>query len=311
MQRSRNNQNRSQKRDNRPRKYSNSGSEDESREQERFQNRNRNRKESNSPSESKSVSPSRSRSRSRSASESNSDRNKNQRGGNRQQPQRKSGDDCSELFVRNLPWKASEEDISDFFAKFGKVQNVKILYNRDTGKAKGIGFVDFVSREDAQNAIDNAADLEMDGRKLEVSFSNQKEQNNNRNDNRRDDRRDNRRDNRRENSNAESNTIFVGNLDFKTSENTIRDFFDDCGGISDVRIAKTPEGKNKGFCHVEFESTEAAAKAMKKAGENIDGRDIRVDFSGPRKEGGNRDRGFGNRGGFRGGNSKKYFWFFN
>lgn len=298
MNRSRNSNNKSQKRDSR--KYSNSVSEEQS-DNDRQPQRNRGARR-DSPSESKSVS----RSRSRSQSESN-DR---PRGGQRQQaPPRKSGDDCSELFVRNLPWKADEESISDFFSKFGKVQNVKILYNRDTGKAKGIGFVEFASKDDAQNAIDSGADLELDGRKLEVSFSNQKEErSNDRGGNDRDSGRDRRRDDSRQN--AESNTLFVGNLDFKTSEGTIRDFFDDCGGIVDVRIAKTPEGKNKGFCHVEFENTDSAVKAMKKAGENIDGRDIRLDYSSQRQGGGNRERSFGgSRGGFRGGNSKLAFLF--
>jgi len=326
MQRSRNSgsssNTRTQKRDTRPRKHSNSGSEHSASDSERQQQKQRGARR-DSPSESKSVSRSRSRSRSRSESEERPGRNAQRQA----PPQRKSGDDCTELFVRNLPWKADEESISDFFAKYGKVQNVKILYNRETGKAKGIGFVDFSSREEAQNAIDNAAELEMDGRKIEVSFSNQKDQSggNNRGGPRssgdRDSGRDSGRDRRRENApSAESNTIFVGNLDFKTSEGTIRDFFDDCGSISDVRIAKTPEGKNKGFCHVEFESTDAASKAMKKAGDNIDGREIRVDFSSQRQGGGNRDRGdrgdrgdrsYGSRGGFRGGNnSKNHFSFF-
>jgi len=301
MQRSRQGSNRNQKRerDNRQRKYSNSDSEQEnSHSQERMKYGGR--RDSNS-SESRSVSRSRSRSRSEESAERPRGNNRNQ-----QRNERKSGDDCSELFVRNLPWKADEEAISDFFGKFGKVENVKILYNRETGKAKGIGFVDYASREDAQNAIDNADQLEMEGRKLEVTFSNQKPDNNNRGSG-----RDNNRDfKRREGGSQESNTIFVGNLDFKTSENSIRDFFEDCGNIVDVRIAKTPEGKNKGFCHVEFESTDAASKAMRKSGENIDGRDIRVDFSSQRQGGGNfnRDRGFGSRGGFRGGNSISNFF---
>jgi len=315
MQRSRNSDSkRTQKRD--TRKQSNSGSEDHSDSERKPQKSRTSRRDS--PSESKSVSRSRSRSRSESGERPS-------RGAPKQQVQRKTGEDCSELFVRNLPWKADEESISDYFSKYGKVQNVKILFNRETGKAKGIGFVDFATREEAQNAINNAADLELDGRKIEVSFSNQKEQRSddrggNRDsgrdsgrdnrDSRGGDRRDTRRDDRPKN--AESNTLFVGNLDFKTSEGTIRDFFDDCGGIVDVRIAKTPEGKNKGFAHVEFDNTDAASKAMKKAGENIDGRDIRLDFSAQRQAGGDRDRSFGggSRGGFRGGSSKKIFKFF-
>jgi len=73
----------------------------------------------------------------------------------------------------------------------------------------------------------------------------------------------------------------MGNLSFKTNEDSIRDFFKDCGKVSDVRIAKTPEGKMKGFCHVEFEDTDAANSAVKKNGEELDDRQIRVDMSRP------------------------------
>lgn len=303
-------------RDSRPqRKYSdNSNSEDNGSIEQEVQNKKRGGKRDSysSGSDSRGNSKSRSRSRSNSRSASRSEERNNRRG----PPARREGEECSELFVRNLPWKADEKVIADYFSKFGEVSNVKILYNRETGKPKGIGFVEFASRSDAENAISNADDLELDGRKLEVSFSNQKEQNNNnrgRDAGNRDRERGNRDFKRRDNSGNESNTVFVGNLGFKTSEDTIRSLFEDCGSIQDIRIAKTPEGKSKGFCHVEFESNDAASRAMKKNGENIDGRDIRIDYSSPRQAGGNfnrGDRGFGGRGGnFRGGNSNLKLFF--
>lgn len=219
----------------------------------------------------------------------------------------KKADDCAELFVRNLPWKADEEVISDYFSKFGKVVNVKVLYDKQTGKAKGLGFVEFSSKDEAESVVNQASSLELDGRNLQVSFSNQRDARP-----ARDNEGGNREFVRRENTSGPSNTVFVGNLSFQTNEDTIRDFFDECGSIVDVRMAKTPEGKSKGFCHIEFEAAEASEKALKKAGENVDGRDIRVDFSSQKQGGGsfrggfNRDRG--DRGGFsRGGSSKLYF----
>lgn len=277
---------------NRRRNYSESdGEESRSRSEERS-GRRRSRRESN-------------------ASRSSDNRRKNSRSRNRDDSRERSDrddqsqDECSELFVRNLPWKADEEQVSDYFSKFGKVQNVKILYDRNTGKAKGIGFVNFASRRDAENAISANDDLEIDGRKIDVNFSNQRrdrERPNNR-DNR---DRDFRRDERRREPNPESKTIFVGNLSFKSDEDSIRDFFDNCGEIVDVRIANGPNGRSKGFCHVDFENVESAVKAMRKSGEELDGRDIRVDFSSERREGGNRDRGdrFGGRDGFRGGRGR-------
>jgi nucleolin len=288
------------RRDNRdrPRKHSDS-EDDESRSRSRSEDRShrkRSRRDSDSSDRAhkRHSRNERRRSNSRSRSRDRSDKS----------PQK---DECSELFVRNLPWKADEQVVSEYFSKFGKVENVKILYDRQTGKAKGIGFVNFETRADAENTIANGEDLEIDGRKVEVNYSNQRKERPSFGD--RDDRRGgDRRDDRREREpNAESKCIFVGNLSFKTDEDSIRDFFDGCGSIDDVRVA-SQDGKSKGFCHVEFESIEAASKAMRKNGSELDGRDIRVDFSSQRREGGNRDRGSGGYdrrggrdGGFRGG----------
>lgn len=275
--------------------------------------------ESRSRSRSRSEERPRRRSRRNSNASGSNDRNsrrKDSRSRNRDEsrsasPKReKSQDECTELFVRNLPWKADEGVVSDFFSKFGKVENVKILYDKFTGKAKGIGFVNFETRSDAENAINNGDDMEIDGRKVEVNFSNQRKERPQRDfgrdDRRGDDRRDDRRgdDRRRDREpNPESKTIFVGNLSFKTDEESIRDFFGGCGNIEDVRIANSHDGKSKGFCHLEFDSIQAASKAMRRNGEDLDGRDIRVDYSSQRREGGNRDRfgGRGGRDGFRGG----------
>merc|ERR1712032_719294 len=269
----------------RGRKYS--SDEDDSR-SDLSSRRRRSRRDSNaSDSEERSNRRKNSRSRNRSDSRSISDKGE------------KSQDECTELFVRNLPWKADENCVSDYFNKYGKVENVKILYDKMTGKAKGIGFVNFDSRSDAENVIKHGDDLEIDGRKIDVNFSNQRRERPNREFGRRDDRDRDRRDDRdrRREPNPESKTIFVGNLSFKTDEDSIRDFFDDCGSIEDVRIAYTQEGKVKGFCHVEFDSIGSAAKAMKKNGQEFNGRDLRIDFSSERKDrGGNRDR-FGGRGG--------------
>jgi len=110
-------------------------------------------------------------------------------------------------------------------------------------------------------------------------------------------------------------TAFVGNLGFKTSERTIREFFRDCGKVTDIRIAQHPDGKSKGFCHVDFDSQESLDHALEsKAGKELDGRDIKLDaskgFSGERRSsgfgGGDRRGGRGGRGGGRGGSRGSY-----
>jgi RNA recognition motif-containing protein len=69
----------------------------------------------------------------------------------------------SELFVKNLSYDSNEKSLKSFFSKYGTVTNVKLL-KRDDGKSKGIGFVGFSSRKEAQSAIDDASNLNCDGR---------------------------------------------------------------------------------------------------------------------------------------------------
>ena len=94
-----------------------------------------------------------------------------------------------------------------------------------------------------------------------------------------------------------SSTIFVGSLSYKSTEQTIRNFFSECGDIQDVRIAQDGDGKPKGFCHVEFSSPQAVEAAKRLSGKTLDGRQIRIDVAAEKGAGG------GNRGpgGFRGG----------
>lgn len=57
------------------------------------------------------------------------------------------------LFVGNLPWKATEEELKQLFESCGEVVSVKIVVDQYTGKSKGFGFVEMESAEGAQNAI--------------------------------------------------------------------------------------------------------------------------------------------------------------
>jgi nucleolin len=214
--------------------------------------------------------------------------------------------DCAELFCKNLSWNTDENILGEFFGKYGEVTNVKVLYDKMTGKARGLAFVAFSSRAEAQKALDDAANLEIDSRLIQVSFSDQKPERpafgapqafggNNRSFGGQNNYNQDRP--QRSNFEGERHTAFVGNLGFKTNEGSVRKFFSDCGNVVDVRIAKNEEGRSKGFCHVDFDSNDAVEKAKTKAGQDLDGREIRVDSSTPRQGGGDR----GGRGGFRGG----------
>lgn len=223
--------------------------------------------------------------------------------------------DCAELFVKNLPWSADDNGLASYFGKYGNVISTKVLYDRNTGKARGIGFVGFSNRSEAQKAIDDAANLSIDGRQLTVAFSDNKDGNKGGNQGGYGgnqggyggnqggyggnqggygNRGGNQGGYQKSDYGGEKFTAFVGNLGFKTSEQTVQNFFSDCGNVVDIRIAKDETGRSKGFAHIDFDSNDAVEKAKSKAGQQLDGREVRVDASTPR----------GGSGGSRGGSRK-------
>jgi len=174
----------------------------------------------------------------------------------------------------------------------------KILTDRETGRPRGLGFIEFSTRGEAQAVLDDAANLNLDGRLIEASFSDQKKE--------RPQggfqggRGGYQNGGGRSNFGGDKFTAFVGNLGFKSTDSSVRNFFAGCGNVVDVRIAKNEEGQSKGFAHVDFDSADAVQKAKALAGQSLDGREIRVDESTPRQGGGNR----GGRGGDRGGRGR-------
>src|SRR5882724_3163738 len=72
------------------------------------------------------------------------------------------------LFVGNLSFQTSDQDLSDLFAQVGKVESVSIITDRMTGRSKGFGFVE-MENEAAENAITKFNGTDLDGRKLTVN----------------------------------------------------------------------------------------------------------------------------------------------
>jgi RNA recognition motif-containing protein len=72
------------------------------------------------------------------------------------------------LYVGNLPFSATEAEIRSLFEQHGKVDSVKIINDRETGKPRGFAFVDMSSTE-AQAAIQKLNGFQMNGRPLRVN----------------------------------------------------------------------------------------------------------------------------------------------
>lgn len=59
------------------------------------------------------------------------------------------------LYVGNISFRATEEDVKELFSKAGDVESVKFITDQATGRAKGFGFVEMATEEDAKKAIDS------------------------------------------------------------------------------------------------------------------------------------------------------------
>jgi|SRR6476659_113464 cold-inducible RNA-binding protein len=75
---------------------------------------------------------------------------------------------AKKVFVGNLSFQTSENDLSDLFAQFGEVEAVSIITDRDTGRSKGFGFVT-MGDESAEKAISQLSGKELNGRSLTVN----------------------------------------------------------------------------------------------------------------------------------------------
>ena len=73
------------------------------------------------------------------------------------------------IYVGNLSFKATEADVSDVFAEYGTVKQVKLPTDRETGRMRGFAFVDMSSDDEESKAIEELDGAEWLGREMRVN----------------------------------------------------------------------------------------------------------------------------------------------
>ncbi len=73
------------------------------------------------------------------------------------------------IYVGNIAYEMSEDDLRNAFSTYGEVESVRIITDRFTGRSKGFGFVEMTDAENAQKAIDEMNGRELNGRALRVN----------------------------------------------------------------------------------------------------------------------------------------------
>jgi cold-inducible RNA-binding protein len=81
----------------------------------------------------------------------------------------------TKLFVGNLSFKTTENDLQDAFAAHGTVLETNLMMDRMTGRPRGFGFVTMSTPEEAQKAIDALHGAQLDGRPLTVNIARPRE----------------------------------------------------------------------------------------------------------------------------------------
>ena len=81
-----------------------------------------------------------------------------------------------DIYVGNLPWSASEQEIADAFAEHGTVEKATIIVDRDSGRSKGFGFVTMNDNDEANTAIEALNGYELGGRALKINEARPREE---------------------------------------------------------------------------------------------------------------------------------------
>ncbi|CAM3449270.1 RNA recognition motif domain-containing protein [Parendozoicomonas haliclonae] len=81
----------------------------------------------------------------------------------------------NKLFIGNLSFRATEEELNEVFGQYGELEEVKIILDRETGRSRGFAFVTFVDEASAQDALklDGTA---VSGRDIRVSIATERPQ---------------------------------------------------------------------------------------------------------------------------------------
>ncbi|KAL4969356.1 nucleic acid-binding protein [Aspergillus stella-maris] len=165
------------------------------------------------------------------------------------------------IFIGNLFYDVTAEDLREQMAKYGVVLGVNIIYD-SRGISKGYAYVQFDSKESAARAI-NALHMRIyEGRRVTVHYAQT-------------------RMNRDERPREPTDTLYIANLPFEMTDRDLQDLFKDIVGAIDVRVTVDRQtGLLLGYVHAEFLNVQTAMVAREKlAGKSLYNKRLRVDYS--------------------------------
>ncbi|CAH8589790.1 unnamed protein product [Schistosoma bovis] len=161
-------------------------------------------------------------------------------------------DDSRKLFVGGLSWETNENDLKEYFSRWGKVTQCIIKLDRFTGNSRGFGFVT-LENEDCVSKVLSVPEHWLKNKKIDPKKAKP--------------------------SREPLKKIFVGGIDPEVTEDQIREYFSSFGKVESLDLPyDTQKGKRKHYIFVSFSTEAAAKKAISKERQDIFGRqcDVRV-----------------------------------
>ena len=134
------------------------------------------------------------------------------------------------LFVGNLSWNIDDEWLYREFEEFGEITRANVLTDRESGRSKGFGYVEFASSASAAAALEAKKGALIDGREANVDFSTPRDKGAPK------DRAQNRAQQYGDSKNPPSDTLFLGNLSFDATEDVVGEAFGEHGTVINVRL---------------------------------------------------------------------------
>jgi cold-inducible RNA-binding protein len=80
------------------------------------------------------------------------------------------------MYVSNLSFHTTDEDLNSLFGKFGQVNSAKVIMDKATGRSRGFGFVEMSSEEEGKEAMASLNNKEIEGRAISVSVAREREE---------------------------------------------------------------------------------------------------------------------------------------
>jgi len=78
------------------------------------------------------------------------------------------------IFIANLDWSITSEDLKNTFSSFGEVEYAHVVYEKDTKRSKGFGYVEMTNTDEGVNAVKALNGMEVNGRMIDCKIASSK-----------------------------------------------------------------------------------------------------------------------------------------